>query len=277
MVLTVAIEACHPRQWVKNFLVFPIPLVARALTDTTAVIDTTIAFVSFCAASSGMYLVSDLRDRNTDVVHPRKILRPIASGRLSSHDAGVAVTLLVIVSVILAALVSLGTLGVVCTYLISTTAYSAFLKTVPILELFVLASGFLLRALAGASAAHIRPPKWFLLCVLFGLLFIAIKKRYADMPFAAHGSSTRHVLDWYSSTVLHVTARFAGGVFVLAHLGWSIAADHQTIQQYALRIFYAVPFVIAVTRYEHRASGNNGESPEDLFASDRVLQLLGAA
>jgi decaprenyl-phosphate phosphoribosyltransferase len=260
---------------VKNFLVFAVPLVARALTDTTVVIDTTLAFVAFCAASSGMYLVNDLRDRSTDVVHPRKSLRPIASGRLSSHDAEIAAALLVIVSVILAALVSLGTLGVVCAYLLSTTVYSAFLKRIPILELLVLASGFVLRALAGAFAAHIPPSKWFLLCVLFGSLFIAIKKRFAEMPVAANRSSTRHVLVWYTSAMLETTARFAGGIFILAYLGWSIAADHQTIQQYTLRIFSVVPFAIAVARYDRQASGESGESPEDLFASDRVLQLLG--
>lgn len=276
MVLSVVIEACRPRQWVKNLLVFAAPLAARTLTDTTVVIDTTIAFVSFCAASSAMYLVNDLRDRNADAVHPRKCMRPIASGRLSPRLAGFLAMMLMLTSVILAMLVSLDTLSVVSIYLLSTTVYSAFLKRIPIVELVVLASGFVLRALAGAFAAHVPPSKWFLLCVLFGSLFIAIKKRYAEMPaVAANGSSTRHVLVWYSSTVLRTMARFVGGLFVLAYLGWSITADHQTIQQYLLRIFSAMPFAFAVARYEHQASGENGESPEDLFASDRVLQILG--
>lgn len=277
-VLSVVIEACRPRQWVKNLLVFAAPLVARSLTVSTVLIDTTIIFFSFCAASSAMYLINDLCDRLVDAVHPRKRLRPIASGRLSPHAAGVAAAILVLVSVSLATLVSLDTLAVVGIYLLLTTVYSAFLKRVPVVELIVLASGFVLRALAGAYAANVPPSKWFLFCVLSGSLFIAIKKRYAEMPVGAlNGSSTRHVLVWYSPTVLNIATRLVGGLFVLAYLGWSIAADRETIQQYALRIISAIPFAIAVARYEHEASRKDGESPEDLFASDRVLQLLGVA
>lgn len=271
------IEACRPRQWVKNLLVFAAPLVARTLTEMTVVIDTTFAFVSFCGASSAMYLVNDLRDRRADSAHPRKRLRPIVSGRLSPRTAGLTAMMLLLASVILAALVSLATLAVVCIYLVSTTVYSAYLKRIPILELVVLGSGFVLRALAGAVAAKVPPSKWFLLCVLFGSLFIAIKKRYAEMSVVSRVSSTRHVLSWYSADVLHMMARFVGGLFVLAYLGWSIGAVHENIQEYALRIFSAIPFAIAVARYEHAASGENGESPEDLFASDRVLQFLGVA
>jgi len=277
-VLSVVIEACRPRQWVKNLLVFAAPLTARTLTDTTVLIDTTIAFVAFCAASSSMYLVNDLRDRNADAVHHRKRTRPIASGRLSPRFAGLVAIMLVLVSVVLAMLVSLGTLNVVGIYLVSTTVYSTFLKRIPIVELVVLASGFVLRALAGAFAADVPPSKWFLLCVLFGSLFISIKKRNAELDVVVtSGSSTRHVLGWYSATVLQMMARFVGGLFVLAYLGWSIAADHQTIQGWALRIFSTVPFAAAVAWYEHQASGENGESPEDLFSSDRVLQLFGVA
>lgn len=277
-VLSVVIEACRPRQWVKNLLVFAAPLVARTLTISTVLINTTIAFFSFCAASSAMYLVNDLRDRRVDAVHPRKRLRPIASGRLSPQVAGVAAAMLVLTSVLLATLVSLDTLTVVGIYLLLTTVYSAILKRVPVVELMVLASGFVLRALAGANAANVSPSKWFLFCVLCGSLFIAIKKRYAEMPVGeSSGSSTRHVLVWYSPTMLYIAARLVAGLFVLAYVGWSIAADRETIQQYALRIISAIPFAIAVARYEHQASRENGESPEDLFASDRVLQLLGVA
>lgn len=275
--LPVVVEACRPRQWVKNLLVFAVPLVSRALTDTTVVIDTTIAFVAFCAASSGMYLINDLRDRDADVGHPYKSLRPIASGRLSSRDAGVASALLVISSVVLAALVSLGTLFTICLYLVSTTVYSVFLKRVPILELLMLASGFVLRALAGAFSAHMPPSKWFLVCVMFGSLFIAMKKRYAEMPGDTSGTKTRHVLDWYTPAVLEISARIVGAVFILSYLGWSIASDHQTIQQYVFRIISVVPFASAVVWYDYQASGKSGESPEDLFASDRVLQFLGAS
>ncbi len=275
--LLVVIEACRPRQWVKNLLVFAAPLVARTLNESTVVIDATVAFIAFCAASSAMYLINDIQDRNADVVHQRKRLRPIASGRLSPQIAGLTATMLALVSVVLATLVSTGTLVVVSIYLLSTIVYSMYLKRIPILELIVLASGFVLRALAGAFAAHVPPSKWFIGCVLFGSLFIAIRKRCAEMPVGTRVSPTRHVLAWYSAEVLHILARFTGGLFVLAYLGWSIAADHHTVEQYVLRIFSALPFAIAVARYENEASGEKGESPEDLFASDRVLQLLGVA
>lgn len=275
--LFAVIETCRPRQWVKNLLIFAAPLVARTLNEITVVVDTTIMFVAFCAASSAMYLVNDIQDRNADAVHPRKRRRPIASGRLPPHIAGITATMLALVSLILASFVSLGSFLVVTIYLVSTTVYSSYLKRIPILELIVLASGFVLRALAGATAAHVPPSKWFLLCVLFGSLFIAIKKRFAEMPAASTDSSTRHVLVWYSPHVLNFMARIIGVLFVLAYLGWSIAADHRNPEQFALRIFSTTPFAVAVARYEHKASGENGESPEDLFASDRVLQLLGVA
>lgn len=273
--LSAVIETCRPRQWVKNLLVFAAPLVARTLNEMTVVVDTAIVFIAFCAASSAMYLTNDLRDRGADTVHPRKRRRPIASGRLPPHIAGVTASMLTLVSLILALLVSLGSFVVVTIYLVSTTVYSIYLKRIPILELIVLASGFVLRALAGATAAHVPPSKWFLLCVLFGSLFIAIKKRSAEMPAAYIYPSTRHVLVWYSSHVLSVMARIIGVLFVFAYLGWSIAADHRNPEQFALRIFSTAPFAVAVARYEYQASGENGESPEDLFANDRLLQLLG--
>lgn len=274
--IRLVVEACRPKQWIKNALVLAAPLVSRTIFESAVLPKILLIFLSFCLVSSSMYLINDLRDRVADSVHRTKCSRPIASGRLSPVVAWRFAVGLAIVGLLVAASVSTVAFAVVAVYAVITSAYSLYLKRIPILELLIVSSGFVLRALAGAATADVPPSRWFIACILSGSLFVAIKKRYAELVDTPIGSaSTRKVLKVYKASTLRIAARAGALFFVLTYAGWAVFVDESGVGGLALRLLSTVPLAGAAIRYEHSSSQSEGEAPEDLFGSDRVLQLLG--
>ena len=194
-----AIRAMRVSQWSKNGFVLLALIFARQLSDGTALGRTLIAFVAFCFASSAVYIINDLADRDRDRIHPRKRLRPIASGQLSPR--GAAITLVFCLSVA-AGLVVLLTLTAtpdvadpfrrwggsqilfaltMITYVAINVAYSFWLKHVVIWDVFIIAAGFVLRALAGAFVIPVPISTWFYVCMTFLALFLALGKRRSEL------------------------------------------------------------------------------------------------
>ena len=173
--------ALRPRQWIKNLLVVAVPLAAGELAHRDVVIDTTLAFVAFCAAASATYLMNDSVDAQADRTHPTKRHRPIAAGLLPvpvalALAAGLALTAMAV------GFLTAKDLGlVVVAYLVSTSLYSLWLKHEPVLEMALLSLGFLLRALAGGAATGTPVSSWFLIVAGFGSLFMAAGKRYSEL------------------------------------------------------------------------------------------------
>ena len=173
-------------------------------------------------------------------------------------------------------MVSLTTVTVVSAYLLSTAMYSVFLKRIPFIELLVLASGFVLRAIAGAYASDVVPSMWFLGCILCGSLFVALRKRYTEFQMGnSILVSTRLVLTKYSESMLRIMSQIAGGVFVFTYTGWAVATTNEITKQSVLRIASVVPFAAAVVWFERKTTQERGEAPEDIFINDRLLQILG--
>lgn len=192
----------RPRQWTKNLVVFAAPLFAFSL-SWQSLLDTLLAFILFCCASSGFYLLNDIADVKADRRHPIKCHRPIAAGLVSIPLAiGMAV-------VLLGSALSVGWLhslvlgNILASYGMLQIAYNLKLKRTPILDLLVIATGFVLRAFAGAAATGITLSVWFLLCTGMLALFLAVEKRKAELRLlAVQGGKTRAVLKRYSLPLL---------------------------------------------------------------------------
>ena len=176
------VQSMRPRQWVKNVLVFAAPLASGTIHRWDVLLPTLVAFGLFCVVASGIYLLNDVRDVAEDRRHPRKRFRPVAAGVVPMAVAALAGVLLVAGSLVAAVLLTRPALaGVLGTYAAVSLAYSFFLKDQPVIDLAVVASGFLLRGVAGGAAAGIALSQWFLLVAAFGALFMVAGKRYAEL------------------------------------------------------------------------------------------------
>jgi decaprenyl-phosphate phosphoribosyltransferase len=266
--------AMRPRQWIKNLLVFAVPAAAGELAAGDVIADGTIAFVAFCLASAGTYLLNDVADREADRVHPFKRHRPIASGELSAGVATAAAVVALLLACVVAVLASLGLLLVVVAYVALTTAYSRALKHVPIFDIATVASGFFLRAVAGGVAADLFISKWFLILAGGGSLFIVTAKRYAELRGVPDGSS-RRVLAEYSEDYLRAMLATIAGVIVVAYCIWSFE-DRGTGTAWPTAAS-AVPFVLGIMRYGLLVDQGHGEEPEAVLLGDRTLLGLAAA
>ena len=275
--LRVLFEECRPKQWIKNSLVVVAPLTSKSLFESSTLISTIAIFCSMCAVSSATYFVNDVRDREADAQHAKKRRRPIASGRLSVHVAYIGIAVLLSVGLAMAAVVSIKSLFVVVMYLSLTTAYSFRLKHVPFVEIAIVASGFVIRAFLGAIAAEVPPSSWFMASIFAGSLFVATRKRYAELTGAEDsGRDTRKVLSFYSRTSLSRTSRMFGVLFVLTYIGWCVEVGPLQSTATILRLVSAIPLGAAVLRYEKQSEGQLGESPEDLLTEDKAMKLWGA-
>jgi decaprenyl-phosphate phosphoribosyltransferase len=268
--------ALRPRQWIKNLLVYAAPLAAAELLHRDVLVDTTVAFLCFCGAASATYLINDVRDREADRVHPRKRFRPIAAGELSPTAAVVAAVVLVVLSLTVAALSTYPAFVVtLLCYLAMTAAYSLGLKNEPVIELAILAGGFVLRAIAGGTATGIPLSPWFLTVAAFGSLFVAAGKRYSE--FVSLGPDERDArpgLRHYSATYLRFVWTVSAAVLLTAYCLWAFAIASRARHSVPFAELSVVPFVLAVLRLGLDIDQGEVGEPEELALRDRVLQVL---
>lgn len=266
------LAATRPRQWVKNGLVVAAPFAAGALLHGSVIGGCLLALVAFICASAAVYLANDVVDRERDRRHPRKRHRPIASGAVSPRAATVAASALGAAAVTVPVVAGNGALGVVVgSYLVMSASYSVFLKHVAGVELVFVASGFVLRALAGAVGAHVPPSNWFLGVTAFASLTITFGKRYAErLDTGLDDRHTRPALAAYSTRMLATGRDVALLAAAGCYFGWVLTrgADDRV----ALAAVSAVPLAWAVLRYRTINEGGGGEAPEELLLRDRSLQ-----
>jgi decaprenyl-phosphate phosphoribosyltransferase len=272
--------AMRPKQWLKNVLVFAAPLAAGALFEPDVLWPTLGAFVAFCLISSATYLINDVRDVEADRSHPTKSARPIAAGTLSVRTAVGAAIVLALVSLGLAFFISTALLGVVIAYLVFTIAYSLWFKHEPVIELALLALGFLLRAVAGAAAADLPISQWFLIVAAFGSLFMATGKRFSELQRHERDNTgerpQRRSLSGYTMGFLGFVLATSASVTIAAYCLWAFEVG-QAPSTLPWAQWSVLPFVLALLRYGATIYRGAAETPEDALLADRVLLALGAA
>ena len=266
--------ALRPRQWTKNLLVLAAPVFAGEATTPGVIVATLGTFVAFCFGSSAVYLLNDICDVELDRAHPLKRFRAIAAGSVGLRTAGVLAVLLAIAGGALTLVIGWQVLAIYGTYLGLNIAYSLRLKHEPVVDIALIASGFLLRAIAGGAANGIELSQWFLLIAAFGSLFVAAGKRYGELCLIGPGeSSTRTSLAKYSGTYLRFVWTLSAAVLVMSYSLWSFEITDRGNTPWAAGSM--IPFVLGVLRYAIDVDNGTASEPEDLAFGDRVLQMFG--
>ncbi len=278
------IRLMRPHQWLKNGFVFVGLLFGHAWRDPDRVALALSAFIAFCLLSSAVYVVNDLVDREQDRLHPEKRHRPLASGAVGV-PAALALAAFCLMGGLGLAFGSFGHLGlpasqvpwIFLAYLLLNVGYSAGLKHVVVLDVFIIAAGFLLRLLAGTLGIGIQPSHWLLLCGLMLTLFLGFAKRRAELDaLLAESGSHRRVLDDYTVPMLDQFITLAGGATVLAYSLYTVSEE--TIAMHGTRWLIAtVPCVAyGLLRYLYRLhrAGGGGDPARELLADPHLLGVF---
>lgn len=267
------VGAVRPRQWLKNVLVAAAPIAGGVLLEPGVLVNIAVAFVAFCLAASGIYLINDIRDIDADRAHPTKRNRPIAAGVVPTAVASSLAVVLLLAGLGLSLLATVELLVVVAVYEAVQIAYCFGLKHQPVLDLCIVASGFLLRAVAGGAAAQIPLSQWFLMCAGFGSLFMVAGKRYAEIRLSEKtGVITRRILNSYTPSYLRFVWTLAAAGVITSYSLWSF--EIRELNDSPWSVISIVPFVIAVLRYAVDVDGGDAGEPEDIALRDHVLQVL---
>lgn len=272
--LSPLLHAMRPRQWMKNLLVLAAPLAAGRIGDVGVLVNTALAFVTFCAAAAAVYLFNDVRDADEDRRHPAKRHRPVARGTLAPATALITSGVLTVAAIGAGTAVAPG-LGITVTvYLVVQASYSLGVKHQPVIDLACVASGFLLRAVAGGVASGLVLSPWFLLVASFGSLFVVAGKRFSEIYTLGVAAGTRRSLHGYSESYLRFVWSMAASVTVLAYSLWAFTEAGGSGRAVWAELSVA-PFVLGMLRYAVDVDRGTAGAPEDIVLGDRVLQVLG--
>jgi decaprenyl-phosphate phosphoribosyltransferase len=277
-VLRGLIRATRPRQWVKNVLVLAAPFAANRMFEPGVLRDTVLSFIAFCLVAAAVYLVNDAIDVAADLAHPTKRNRPIAAGIVPIPLAYTVSAVLFLASVGVSLLAGWPLLVVIVVYAAAQLGYCFGLKHQPVIDLCIVASGFLLRAIAGGAAAGLPLSEWFLLVTAFGSLFMVAGKRYAEIIyFERTGARIRASLTKYSASYLRFVWATSAAIMITAYALWAFEIRQRLAHNSVWAVISIVPFVVAVLRYAVDVDGGNAGEPEDIALRDRALQVLGVA
>lgn len=277
MLLLALVDAMRPRQWSKNLLVVVAPLAGGRLLEGSVLLRVALAFAIFSMAASSVYLLNDIVDRDRDARHPAKQSRAIASGRLPLGAARALSLTLCVGSV--AGAIALGPnafAGVVGGYLAIMTIYSLRLKHEALYDIVIVASGFLLRAVAGGVVTSTPVSAWFLVTATAGALFLAAGKRSSELAGLGQAGGTRPSLSVYSPSYLRFVWVAAATVTITATAVWALEVAVDATRP-GLAQASVAPLSLAVLRYAWWIDAGEAEAPEDVLRRDRSLVALGLA
>jgi decaprenyl-phosphate phosphoribosyltransferase len=275
----------RPRQWIKNALVVAAAGAAGALGHDDVPGRVAFACIGFCFISAGIYALNDSRDVNEDRHHPRKRRRPVAAGELPVRDA-VALGLAWIISGLALCFAIRPLLGLVgLAYVALTLSYTYVWRHIIVLDIFAVAGGFVLRALAGGVAAPVTLSRWFVLVVSSAALFLAAGKRHAELVRVSRDeggqrsggptAASRRVLSGYTPGGLRLLLGGSAGCALFGYCVWAFGLVD--VDGVPWRLLTVVPFTICLLRYGSLIGAGAGEAPEELILGDRTLALSAIA
>ncbi|MFA6540202.1 MAG: decaprenyl-phosphate phosphoribosyltransferase [Bacteroidota bacterium] len=266
----------RPSQWLKNTFVF-IPLVfSKNLFHLDICVVAFLAFISFCAASSTVYIINDIQDREADALHPEKKKRPITSGAVGIPAALVSALILSLISISIALSISWMFTGIIVFYLLLQLAYSFRLKHIVIVDVFTIAIGFMLRVFSGAAAIDVVISHWLIITTMFLSLFLAVSKRRSEllMVQSLNINTKRKVLAEYDSN-------FLNSALIISATGMAISYSLYTMSERTLAMFgtdyliYSSIFVLfGMFRYLFLVQANGeGENPVSILVKDPLTTI----
>ena len=253
------LKLARPQQWVKNGFVLPGLIFGHALGDADKVAAALAATAAFCLMSSAVYAMNDCFDRERDREHPDKRNRPIASGAISPRAGAMFGLLLAAGALALGAQASPLVAAILAVYALLNLGYSMGLKRIPVVDVFIIAAGFMLRLLAGTLGIGIEPSRWLLFCGFLVTLFLGFAKRRAELiRLGEEAGQHRPVLDAYTESFLDAAVHACAIGMILAYGLYTVSA--QTMAQHGTDLTLTLPFVLFGTfRYQfllrHRGGG----------------------
>jgi decaprenyl-phosphate phosphoribosyltransferase len=270
------IKEARPTQWSKNLLVFAAPGALGVLNEWEPLWKSIVVFIAFSLVASGTYYWNDIKDVAQDRLHPKKKNRPIAGGLIPLGVARVVGTCLLVGGPVLAFVVRPQAGAVLALYAVLTLGYSTRLKHVPLLDLAIVSSGFVLRAMAGAAATMTPMSNWFVLCVTFGSFFIVTGKRFAELlELGDSAGDTRASLKSYTLDFLRQLLVISCTATVLSYCLWAFENATNNDEIIPLHGVSIVPMVLALFRYLMVLEKGGGGAPEEVFIRDRTIQVYG--
>ena len=268
------LKTMRPRQWTKNVFIFAALVFDKQLFNIDAFLRTLAGFALFCLISSCVYIFNDLADVEADRQHPEKKNRPIASGKLPVSTAWVAGIMLVLFTLAASFFLTRGFEAVLVIYFLINLAYSKWLKHIPILDVMIIATGFVLRVHAGVTLIQVeRFSPWLYIVMTLLALFLGFGKRRAELALLAHGAgSHRKVLDGYTLPLLDQYIMIVSGTFIVAYSLYTFSAPNLPGNH---SMMLTIPFVVyAIFRYLYLIEVKHaGGAPEEILLSDRPFQL----
>jgi 4-hydroxybenzoate polyprenyltransferase len=268
------VKSMRPRQWVKNVLIFTALVFDGQLDDLAALVWISGGFILFCLVSSSVYLFNDLSDLDADRMHPTKSKRPLAAGELPATVARWAAILLLVVSFPLAFFFSPWFSLLLLVYWLLNIGYSSWFKHVAIIDVFVLASFYVLRIVAGLTLIHVaRFSPWLFVVTTLLALFIGFGKRRAELALMAEDASNhRRVLEGYTIPLLDQYLTIVSATTIAAYSLYTFSAPNLPENHYMMM---TIPFAIyGILRYLYLVQIKQaGGAPEEELLSDRPLQV----
>lgn len=272
--ISALIKTMRPRQWTKNAFIFAALVFDKQLFIVDSLLRTLAGVILFCLISSCVYILNDIIDVEADRQHPDKKNRPIPSGKLPINAAWSVLAILVISVVISAYLLDLEFMYVVVGYFILNITYSLWLKHIPILDVLIIAAGFVLRVHAGVTLIEVeRFSPWLYVLMTLLSLFLGFGKRRAELALLAHGAgSHRKVLDGYTLPLLDQYIMIVSGTTLVAYSLYTFSAPNLP-ENHSMML--TIPFVVySIFRYLYLIHVEDaGGTPEEILLSDRPFQI----
>lgn len=274
------IQLLRPHQWIKNGFV----LIGLLFGDVGHLPGLTgkvlFAAAGFCLLSSCVYILNDIFDRKADQAHPLKRRRPLASGTVRTGEAIALALVCAAAGLALGAAASPGVAALLIAYLMLNLAYSAGLKHIAILDVFIIAAGFMLRIFAGTWGVGIAPSQWLLLCGLLLTIFLGFAKRRAELMVgdgdSSGGASLRPVLDDYSPALLDTMMAISAAGVIVSYSLYTVSPDTIALH-HTDKLIYTLPFVLyGIFRYIFLLHRRGGEDPARTLLTDVHMALTGA-
>jgi decaprenyl-phosphate phosphoribosyltransferase len=269
------VRLARPKQWTKNVLVIAAPGAAGVLFEARSIVKTIIAFVCFCLAASGTYCWNDALDADADRMHPKKRFRPVASGEVPARTAEIFGSVLTVAAIAFSFVATWHLTLVIGAYVVIAFSYSVWLKHEPVLDLATVASGFVLRAVAGGVAVGVPISDWFLIVAASVALFVVTGKRTAEHAELGETAGLhRRALAHYSASYLGYVRALSSTAAVLAYCLWAFDVSDRSGNPVWFQLAI-IPFVLGVLRYALLLDRGEGGAPEDVLFNDRILLLIG--
>lgn len=269
------LDLARPHQYLKNFFVVLPAFFAFKLDDPEVLYNAGTAFLAFSLVASAIYIFNDWKDRYEDRKHPEKCKRPIASDRIGSSQAFLLMTLFLFCGLVVCICFIPDILHFIALYFLLNIAYSLKLKHQPIIDVTLIAVGFVIRLLAGAEATGVILSHWIIVMTFLLALFLALAKRRDDVLILAHTKQqTRKVIDGYNLKFLDASMVMTGSIVILAYILWSISSDVTSRLSNSNVYLTAMFVVLGILRYMQLAiveekCGN----PTKVLLKDTFIQL----